>query len=135
MRTSGSVAKVAGPVVGAENMKGAIMQELVEVGKERLIGEIIRLDGESATIQVYQNTSGLKVGDKVLGTGSPLSVELAPGLVGNVFDGIQRPLETLKKEIGPFILRGRTFSALPREKKWNFSPVAQAGMTVSGGDQ
>ena len=77
-------------------MAQAVMHELVEVGKEGLIGEIIRLEGEHATIQVYQNTTGLKLNEPVLGTGNPLSVELAPGLVGNVFDGIQRPLEVLK---------------------------------------
>ena len=97
MSVKGSVIRVAGPVVEAKGMTQAVMHELVEVGTEGLVGEIIRLDGERATIQVYQNTSGLKLGEPVLGTGSPLSVELAPGLVGNVFDGIQRPLEVLRK--------------------------------------
>ena len=82
MPAKGSVIRVAGPVVEAKGMAQAVMYELVEVGKERLIGEIIRLEGEQATIQVYQNTTGLKVGEPVLGTGSPLSVELAPGLLG-----------------------------------------------------
>ncbi len=103
------------------------MHELVEVGDEGLIGEIIRLDGERATIQVYQNTSGLKLNEPVLGTGNPLSVELAPGLVGNVFDGIQRPLEVLRTITGPFIKQVRRVSPLSRDKKWAFTPKAKAG--------
>src|SRR5208283_5702105 len=103
MLVKGNIIRVAGPVVEAKDMAQAVMHELVEVGKEGLIGEIIRLEGERATIQVYQNTSGLKLNEPVIGTGNPLSVELAPGLVGNVFDGIQRPLEVLKALTGPFI--------------------------------
>ena len=107
MPASGSVIRVAGPVVEAKGMEQAVMHELVEVGSEGLIGEIIRLDRDRATIQVYQNTSGLKLKETVLGTGNPLSVELAPGLVGNVFDGIQRPLEAPKQVTGSFIKRTR----------------------------
>ena len=103
MPAKGSVIRVAGPVVEAKGMSQAVMYELVEVGNERLIGEIIRLEGEHATIQVYQNTTGLKIDEPVLGTGSPLSVELAPGLIGGVFDGIQRPLEVLRGLTGAFI--------------------------------
>ncbi len=103
MGVKGSVIRVAGPVVEAKGMAQAVMHEMVEVGNDRLIGEIIRLEGEHATIQVYQNTSGLKLDEPVLGTGSPLSVELAPGIVGNVFDGIQRPLEELRTLTGAFI--------------------------------
>ncbi len=115
-------------------MAEAVMHELVEVGDEGLIGEIIRLEGERATIQVYQNTSGLKLGEEVLGTGNPLSVELAPGLVGNVFDGIQRPLETLKSITGPFIKHLRAVPALSREKKWVFTPKAKVGARLASGD-
>jgi V/A-type H+-transporting ATPase subunit A len=130
----GSVIRVAGPVVEANGMVQAVMHELVEVGSEGLIGEIIRLEGERATIQVYQNTSGLKLGEVVLGTGSPLSVELAPGLVGNVFDGIQRPLKVLKTATGAFIKPAHAILPLSRDKKWQFTPKAQTGMELAGGD-
>ena len=134
MPAKGSVIRVAGPVVEAKDMAEAVMHELVEVGDEGLIGEIIRLEGERATIQVYQNTSGLKLGEVVLGTGSPLSVELAPGLVGNVFDGIQRPLEVLKEFTGPFIKHLRAVPPLSRDKKWFFTPKAKVGAHLAGGD-
>jgi V/A-type H+/Na+-transporting ATPase subunit A len=115
-------------------MTEAVMHELVEVGYEGLIGEIIRLEGERATIQVYQNTSGLKLGEDVSGTGSPLSVELAPGLVGNVFDGIQRPLALLETITGPFIKHPHGVHALARDKKWAFTPKTSVGALVSSGD-
>jgi V/A-type H+-transporting ATPase subunit A len=115
-------------------MANAVMHELVEVGKEQLIGEIIRLDGERATIQVYQNTGGLKLNETVMGTGSPLSAELGPGLVGAVFDGIQRPLETVRKITGPFISRTHNVAPLSRDKKWPFAPKANVGTSVSSGD-
>ena len=134
MPAKGSVIRVAGPVVEAKGMAEAVMHELVEVGDEGLIGEIIRLEGDRATIQVYQNTSGLKLGEEVLGTGNPLSVELAPGLVGNVFDGIQRPLETLKSITGPFIKHLRAVPPLSRDKKWAFTPKTKVGVQVASGD-
>jgi V/A-type H+/Na+-transporting ATPase subunit A len=115
-------------------MAQAVMHELVQVGQERLIGEVIRLVGERATVQVYQNTSGLKVGEAIVGTGSPLSAELAPGLVGNVFDGIQRPLEELRALTGPFIKRAHRMAALSREKKWHFTPKLKEGAMVNGGE-
>jgi len=115
-------------------MAQAVMHELVEVGKSHLVGEIIRLDGERATIEVYQNTTGLRLKEKVLGTGSPLSVELGPGLVGNIFDGIQRPLEVLRQETGAFVTRGITVSSLFRDKKWRFTPKAKIGTEVVNGD-
>ncbi len=110
------------------------MHEMVEVGKERLIGEIIRLEGEQATIQVYQNTSGLRLNEAAIATGFPLSVELAPGLVGNVFDGIQRPLERVMELTGPFIKRARVTQSLLRDKKWKFTPKFKVGTEVIGGD-
>jgi V/A-type H+-transporting ATPase subunit A len=128
------VIRVAGPVVEAKDMTGAIMYELVEVGNGNLIGEIIRLEGEHATIQVYQNTTELKVGEPVLGTGSLLSVDLAPGLVGNVFDGIQRPLEVLRSLTGAFIKPAKGVSALGKDKKWHFKPKANVGDKLAGGD-
>ena len=134
MSAEGKVIRVAGPVVEASNMSLAVMHELVMVGTERLVGEIIRLDGEKATIQVYQNTSGLKLNETVVGSGNPLSVELAPGLVGNVFDGIQRPLEVLKQISGPFIKHTQSVFPLSREKKWSFVPSVKVGAVVSTGD-
>jgi len=115
-------------------MAQAMMNELVEVGKDRLVGEIIRLDGDRATIQVYQNTTGLKLDEDVLGTGNPLSVELGPGLVGNVFDGIQRPLETIKQKTGPFIRQAHGVSSLDRDRKWHFVPKLKVGAQVVGGE-
>jgi V/A-type H+/Na+-transporting ATPase subunit A len=126
--------RVAGPVVEADGMTQAAMHELVEVGNEHLIGEIIRLDGEVATIQVYQDTTGLKIDETVAGSGYPLSVELAPGLVGNVFDGIQRPLEELKKQTGPFIKHAHYITPLSREKKWLFKPQIKTNTQLSAGD-
>ena len=134
MQAQGNVIRVAGPVVEAKGMAQAVMHELVEVGSASLIGEIIRLERDNATIQVYQNTSGLKLGEIVLGTGSPLSVELAPGLVGNVFDGIQRPLEVLKSATGPFIKRTSQLKPLSRETKWQFTPKAKVGTQLTSGD-
>jgi len=128
------VVRIAGSVVEASGMTDAIMHELVEVGQKQLIGEIIRLDGDRATIQVYQNTGGLKPEEEVLGTGNPLSVELGPGLVGKVFDGIERPLETVKELTGPFIVQTGAVPPLSRDKKWSFNPEAILGMKVSGGD-
>ncbi len=134
MTAKGSVIRVAGPVVEAKGLQDSVMHEMVEVGNDRLIGEIIRLEGEYATIQVYQPTTGLKLNEPVLGTGSPLSVELAPGLIGNVFDGIQRPLETIRQITGPFIKQAQNVTALSREKKWVFTPTAKVGAQLIGGD-
>ncbi len=134
MLVKGSVIRIAGPVVEAKDMAQAVMHELVEVGQEGLIGEIIRLEGEHATIQVYQNTSGLKLNEPVLGTGNPLSVDLAPGLVGNVFDGIQRPLEVLRTLTGPFIKQVHGVSPLSTDKKWAFLPKAAVGSKLASDD-
>ena len=134
MPAKGSLIRVSGPVVEAKGMSQAVMHELVDVGNEGLIGEIIRLDRERATIQVYQNTSGLKLNEPVLGTGNPLSVALAPGLVGNVFDGIQRPLEVLKILTGPFIKQVHGVSPLSTDKKWTFVPKATVGSKLASGD-
>ncbi|MGA3290723.1 MAG: V-type ATP synthase subunit A [Candidatus Bathyarchaeia archaeon] len=134
MPAKGSVIRVAGPVVEAKGMSQAVMYELVEVGNKGLIGEIIRLEGAQATIQVYQNTTSLKLNEPVLGTGSPLSVELAPGLVGTVFDGIQRPLEVLRGLTGAFIKGVHGVTPLSRDKKWPFKPTAKVGTKLAGGD-
>jgi V/A-type H+-transporting ATPase subunit A len=125
---------VAGPVIEADGMSKAQMHEMVEVGKERLIGEIIRLEDDVATIQVYENTSGLKPKEDVIGTGAPLSAELGPGLLGNIYDGIQRPLEWLQEQTGAFIQRGTKTDALPKDKLWPFNPTSEVGKKVIGGD-
>jgi V/A-type H+-transporting ATPase subunit A len=114
-------------------MKSSVMHELVEVGKEHLTGEIIRIDKDIATVQVYENTSGLKPGEEVNGTERPLSVELGPGLIGSIYDGIQRPLEIIRNETGSWVKRGVKIPALSRKKKWYFVPRVKANAEVSGG--
>src|SRR6266545_726193 len=122
----GKIERVAGPVIVAEGMLGAQMYEVVRVGDQGLIGEIIKIDGENATVQVYEETAGLRPGEKVERTGKPLSVELGPG--------IQRPLTVLFEKTGPFIKRGLAPAAIDRSKKWHFVPTADRGTSVSGGD-
>lgn len=120
--TIGKIYRVSGPLVVAEHMKGSMMYEVVEVGHERLIGEIIGIHGDKAFIQVYEDTTGLTIGEPVRSTGHLLSAELGPGLITNIFDGIQRPLPSIEVLIGPFIKRGVKKPALPRDKKWVFTP-------------
>ncbi|PKL67545.1 MAG: ATP synthase subunit A [Methanobacteriales archaeon HGW-Methanobacteriales-1] len=134
MITEGKIIKIAGPVIVADGMRGTQMNEMVKVGDYKLIGEIIELDGDTATIQVYEETAGLKPGEVVESTGGPLSVELGPGIIGSIFDGIQRPLETIKAISGDYIERGLDVPSLPKDKKWTFKPVAKAGQKVLGGD-
>ena len=128
-----TISKISGPVIEAKNMLGSQINELVRVGEERLIGEIIRLERDRATIQVYEETSGLMPGEPVFGTGKPLSLELGPGLLGSIYDGIQRPLEVIRSKSGDFIARGTEAPALNREKKWHFKPLVKNGESVSGG--
>ncbi len=132
---SGKIVKVSGPLVVATGLKDANMADVVRVGEQRLIGEILTMNGDSASIQVYEETSGLGPGAAVETTGSPLSVELGPGLIENIYDGIQRPLEEIMKKAGSNNLpRGVEVPALDREKKWEFTAVAQKGDRVTGGD-
>lgn len=128
------ITMVSGPVLKARPGALFSMNELVEVGEERLAGEVISLDGELATIQVYENTSGICPGTPVHGLGLPLYVELGPGLVGTIFDGIQRPLQYLQQQWGNFIHRGRIGAPLDRERLWGFSPLLSTGEQVAGGD-
>ena len=128
----GVVQKIAGPAVIAKGMMGARMYDIVRVGQERLVGEIIRLDGDTAFVQVYEDTSGLTVGEPVETTGLPLSVELGPGMLNGIYDGIQRPLDKIKEASGDFIARGIDVSALDRTKKWDFTPTVQVGERVTG---
>jgi len=136
MADLGLVQKVAGPLVVAENMSGTKMFEVVRVGTERLVGEIIRLDGDTASIQVYEETFGLTVGDPVFKTGMPLSLELGPGILDGIYDGIQRPLERIQKMCqSVFIPRGVDVPNLDRDIKWPWTPGAiRVGDLVSGGD-
>ena len=130
----GTIDKIAGPLVIADGMKDARMYDLVYVSDYALIGEVIELKGDRASIQVYEETGGLKPGDPVVATGKPLSVELGPGLLTAIYDGIQRSLDEIRKEAGDWITRGITIRGLNHEKEWNFKPVATTGMEVSGGE-
>jgi len=132
----GLVMKVSGPLVVAENMSGTKMYEVVRVGRDNLVGEIIRLEGDTASIQVYEDTSGLTVGDPLVKTGLPLSLELGPGILDGIYDGIQRPLERIQKLCqSVFVPRGIDVPNLDREKKWAFTPMhVKVGDLVVGGD-
>ena len=131
---SGRIVKVSGPLVVAEGMEDANMADVVRVGKQQLIGEILNMTGGSASIQVYEETSGLGPGAEVTTTGMPLSVELGPGMLENIYDGIQRPLTEIRDRCGETIARGVQVPALNREKKWAFTPTVKKGDKVSGGD-
>ena len=130
----GKILKVSGPLVVAEGMREANMFDVVRVGEKRLIGEIIEMHGDRASIQVYEETAGIGRGDKVVSTGAPLSVELGPGLITNIYDGIQRPLETMRIKVGANLTRGIDEPALDREKRWHFTPLLKFGDRVQGGD-
>ncbi|KAL2810977.1 vacuolar ATP synthase catalytic subunit A [Aspergillus granulosus] len=132
----GAVFSISGPVVVAENMLGCAMYELCRVGNDQLVGEVIRIDADKATIQVYEETAGLTVGDPVWRTGKPLSVELGPGLMETIYDGIQRPLKAIFDQSGGiYIPRGIKVNALDREKKWDFKPGKfKVGDHITGGD-
>lgn len=131
---AGAIQKVSGPLVIAGGMSGANIQDVVFVGASKLIGEIIELHGDKASIQVYEETSGLKPGDIVESTMEPLSLLLGPGMLGAIYDGIQRPLDVIKESHGAFIARGAEAPALNSEKKWKFTPSLKVGDAVSGGD-
>ncbi len=134
MITEGKIIKIAGPVITANGMRGTQMYEMVKVGANKLIGEIIELEGDTATIQVYEETAGMKPGEIVESTGGPLSVELGPGIIGSIFDGIQRPLKTIKDLAGDYIERGIDVPALPKDKKWKFTPTVKINDELKGGD-
>lgn len=134
MVDNGTIKKVAGPLVIAEGMKECNMFDVVRVGEQHLIGEIIEMHGDRASIQVYEETSGLGPGTPVVSTGMPLSVELGPGLIGSIFDGIQRPLDDIMKIAGNNLKRGVEVPSLKREKKWNFEATMNVGDRVVGGD-
>ena len=132
-RQEGVIVKVSGPLVIAAGMSHARMYDMVMVGEKGLIGEIIEMRGDSASIQVYEETAGVGPGEPVVSTGSPLSVELGPGLMTSIYDGIQRPLNKIKERVGAFISRGIQVSSLDREREWDFVPVVAAGDQVEPG--
>jgi len=132
--SQGRIVKVSGPLVIAEGMRDANMFDVVRVSEHMLIGEILEIHGDRASIQVYEETSGLSPGGPVVTTGAPLSVELGPGLLENIFDGIQRPLEAMRRQAGSNITRGINIPALDHNKKWAFNPVLSKGDKVVAGD-
>ena len=132
--SSGTILKISGPLVVAEDMRDANMYDVVRVSDKELIGEIIEMHGDRASIQVYEETSGLSTGEAVVSTGEPLSVELGPGLIGSIYDGIQRPLDDLMEICGNNIERGAQAPALKRDKLWNFNPCVKEGDKVVSGD-
>ena len=131
----GRIVKVSGPLIVAEGMRDAKMFDVVKVSKDKLIGEIIELRGDKASIQVYEETAGIGPGDEVFSTGLPLSVELGPGLIESIYDGIQRPLEKLREISSDRIGRGIEVSALNHDKKWDFIPTAKVGDVLKAGDE
>ncbi len=133
MVAKGKIVWVSGPAVKADGMSSAKMYETVDVGDTKLIGEVIRLTGDTAFIQVYESTSGLRPGEPVVGTGQPLSVLLGPGIIGKIYDGIQRPLDDIAKKSGAFIGRGIATTPVPMDKKYKFAPLLKKGDSITGG--
>ena len=131
---SGKIVKVSGPLVVATGLSDANMSDVVRVGPQRLIGEILTMKGDTASIQVYEETSGLGPGAEVVTTGAPMSVELGPGMIEGIYDGIQRPLEKIMEKAGASITRGVEVPAVDHEKKWDFTATAKVGDKVVGGD-
>ena len=129
----GTITWISGPVVRARGSRNIGMLELVEVGDEHLVGEVIGLDGDQITAQVYEETSGMQPGAPIFGTGLPLSVELGPGLIQSIYDGVQRPLPLIEEATGSFISRGVSFESISREKKWKYEPRVKVGDEVKGG--
>ncbi len=134
MSSIGKIVKISGPLVVAEGMRDSNMFDVVRVSKKRLIGEIIEMHGDRASIQVYEETAGLGTGEEVESTGEPMSAELGPGLIGSIYDGIQRPLSAIRKICGNNLERGVEVTSLEREKKWLFTPTVKVGDNVEGGD-
>ncbi len=130
----GIISRVSGPVVIASGLEGAQMFDVVRIGDMGLVGEIIRIEGNKATVQVYEDTTGLRPGEKVINTKRPLSMQLGPGLLTSIYDGIQRPLDVLREQSGDFISRGKVIPALDQTKKWEFVPIKKKGDSVSPGE-
>ncbi|MCK4925528.1 MAG: V-type ATP synthase subunit A, partial [Spirochaetes bacterium] len=134
MEEVGKIVKVAGPLVIASNIRSAKIYDVVRVSEQRLMGEVIEMRGDEASIQVYEETGGLGVGEPVYPTGVPLSVELGPGLIESIYDGVQRPLDIIREQAGDLITRGIDIPGLNREKKWKFDPGVKSGDVVAEGD-
>src|SRR3989338_11286682 len=130
----GIFSRISGPVVVAKDLEGAQMFDVVRIGELGLVGEIIRLERNNAMIQVYEDTTGLKPGEKVINTKRPLSLQLGPGLLTSIYDGIQRPLDILRAQSGDFISRGNIIPALDQKKKWEFIPIKKKGEQISPGE-
>jgi V/A-type H+/Na+-transporting ATPase subunit A len=130
---AGRIKRVSGPLIEADGMRGSRMYDLVRVGDEKLMGEVIKIEGERISVQVYEDTTGLKPGEAVVNTGEQLSVELAPGLLKSIYDGVQRPLESLRAASGDFIRRGIEAPAVDRKKRWHFTPSIRKGDAVKPG--
>lgn len=133
MPAKGRIEWISGPAVKASGMSSAKMYEVMQVGEEKLVGETIKLTGDIAFVQVYESTSGLRPGEPVVGTGQPLSTTLGPGMIGTIYDGLQRPLDAIAKKAGAFITRGVTADSIPFDKKWEFVPSVKYGDDVRGG--
>ncbi|MHB1493184.1 MAG: V-type ATP synthase subunit A [Thermoplasmataceae archaeon] len=134
MKIMGLIVRVSGPVVIAEGIENQRMYDVVKVGKMGLVGEIIKISGNQATVQVYEDTTGIRPGEPVESTGKPLSVELGPGLLKSIYDGIQRPLDVIREKTGDFIMRGYSAPPLDQNKKWDFKPLVAKGTKVNQGD-
>ncbi|MDP7982306.1 MAG: V-type ATP synthase subunit A [Conexivisphaerales archaeon] len=133
MSSQGRIIWVSGPAVKADNMSGTRMYEVVNVGEDRLVGEVIKLEGDTAFIQVYESTSNIRPGEPVERTGRPLSVALGPGVIGSIFDGLQRPLNRIAEMVGPFVKRGVSVENIPMDRKWHFVPTVKAGDEIGAG--
>ncbi len=133
MPVKGKVVWISGPAVKADGMAASKMYETVEVGEAKMVGEVIRLTGDVAFVQVYESTSGLRPGEPVFGTGLPLSVSLGPGMMSSIYDGLQRPLDVIAQKSGDFIGKGVTASQIPMDKLWDFTPRVKVGDEISGG--
>jgi V/A-type H+-transporting ATPase subunit A len=133
MPVKGKILWISGPTVKAGGMTGAKMYEMVYVGEEKLVGEVIRLSGDNAYVQVYENTSGLAPEEPVIGTGGPLSVTLGPGVIGSIYDGVQRPLDRIAQQVGAFVKRGVSVPSIPLDKKWRFKPLVKVGARAEPG--
>lgn len=134
MEQQGKISRISGPAIVAKDMAGVQMYELVKVGEEELIGEVIKIEGNNAVVQVYEETTGVRPGQAVKRTGKPLSAELGPGIIAQIYDGIQRPLTVVRDLHGSFIKRGVVVAPIDRKKKWKFTPAAKKGDKVVGGD-
>ncbi|MCP8319144.1 MAG: V-type ATP synthase subunit A, partial [Candidatus Methylarchaceae archaeon HK01B] len=130
----GKISRISGPAIVAKDMAGVQMYELVKVGEDELIGEVIKIEGNNAVVQVYEETTGVKPGQVVKRTGKPLSAELGPGIIAQIYDGIQRPLTVVREQYGSFIKRGVVVDPIDKKKKWKFTPSAKKGDNIVGGD-